>query len=276
MAFELNEIKKIIDIKGFYSFFYFEHGKNFCFSGERHDFWEMVYVDKGEISVVAENTGYLLSQGDVIFHKPMEFHAFTSAGGNPHNVMVTSFECKSPAMSYFANKIFSLLGHHKKILSLFLEEMFGWKEGKTDAFQLGGLHLEQFLIMLLREKPTLEKGEKESGRAKKNIENAFVDSIKDYLSENVYKNLSLMDICAHYNMSKSYLSRLFKNETGRGIIDYYIELKISEAKLLIRKEELNFTQIADKLGYGSIHHFTRSFKDRTGMSPSVYEKSVIK
>lgn len=266
--------KKIIDIEGFHSFHYFEHDKNFCFNGERHDFWEMVYVDSGEISVVAETTGYLLEQGNVIFHKPMEFHAFTSAGGNPHNVVVTSFECNSPAMDFFMNKIFELDSYQKKILGLFVKEMRLGINGDEVAFQLGHAHLERFFIELMRTNTSLQRNRKINSDAKKNIENAIADSIKEYLKDNVFEHLTLMDICNHYNMSKSYICRLFKNETGKSVIDYYIDLKIVQAKLLIRRGELNFTQVAEKLGYASIHHFTRSFKGKTGMSPSVYEKSV--
>ena len=142
------------------------------------------------------------------------------------------------------------------------------------AFQLGTAHLERSLIELMRENTSLEKDIKINSEAKKNIENAMADSIKEYLESNIFNNISLMDICRHYSISKSYVCRIFKNETGKSIIDYYIDLKIAKAKLMIRKGELNFTQISEKLGYASIHHFTRSFKGKTGMSPSVYEKSV--
>ena len=57
-------------------------------------------------------------------------------------------------------------------------------------------------------------------------------------------------------------------------MDYFIDIKIMEAKRLIRLGELNFTQIAEKLGYTSIHHFSRSFKGKTRMSPGAYEKSI--
>lgn len=274
MSYPFVTKEKVIDINGFYSFFYYEHDKNFIFNGEKHDFWEMVYVDSGEISVVADTTGYLLGQGNIIFHKPMEFHAFTSSGGNPHNVVVSAFECSSPAMNFFMNKIFELNSRQKKILGSFVKEMQAGINGDEVSFQLGLAHLERFLIELMRENTSLEREKKVNSDAKKNIENAMAESIKEYLEENVFENYTLMDICNHYNMSKSYICRLFKNETGRSIIDYYIDLKITKAKLLIRKGELNFTQISEKLGYASIHHFTRSFKSKTGMSPSVYEKSV--
>lgn len=288
MNYKCLELEKYIHISGLYTFFYFEHSSNYFFPGEQHDFWELVYVDSGKISAVADNFGYILEQGEMIFHKPNEFHTLASSPNEPHNILVTTFETHSPAMDFFKNKIFTLNLKQKKILSLMLEEMRkAFADGKLDnkindetqlldrtSYQLGIGHLEHLLIELLRENNINIRSENERKIARKNIENALVDSIKTYLQENVYNNIHLQEICSHYNLSKSYICETFHNETGRSVIDYYIDLKIKEAKYLIRKGSLNFTQISEKLGYASIHHFSRSFKTKTGMSPSTYEKTI--
>lgn len=288
MDIQMVPVKKLIHISGLYSFFYFEHDTNFYFPGEQHDFWEIVYVDSGEISVIAENNGYLLKQGEIIFHKPNEFHALASTPKEPHNVIVTTFESSSPAVDFFKNKIFILNSKQRKILSLYLEEIkrafsSNYAENQNlllqpisdaGAFQLSVAQLEYLLIELLRDNSINKRNRHEHHIARKNVENVLVDSIKAYLQENLYHNLSLSDVCKHYNMSKSYICQIFHNESGGGLIDYYIDLKIQEAKYLIRKGEMNFTQISEKLGYASIHHFSRSFKSKVGMSPSAYEKAV--
>ena len=51
-------------------------------------------------------------------------------------------------------------------------------------------------------------------------------------------------------------------------------MKIDMAKQLIRTEQMNFTQISEKLGYSSIHYFSRQFKKLTGMTPSEYASSI--
>ncbi len=288
MDIQMVPVKKLIHIAGLYSFFYFEHDTNFYFPGEQHDFWEIVYVDSGEISVIAENSGYLLKQGEIIFHKPNEFHALASTPREPHNVIVTTFETSSPALNFFRNKIFTLNSKQRKILSVLLEEIkrafsphFTANQNvllqpvsDAGAFQLCAALLEYLLIELLRDNSASKRSLRESPIARKNVENVLVDSIKTYLKENLHRSLSLSDICEHYNMSRSYICQIFHNESGGGLIDYYIDLKIQEAKYLIRKGEMNFTQISEKLGYASIHHFSRSFKSKAGMSPSAYEKSV--
>jgi AraC-like DNA-binding protein len=67
---------------------------------------------------------------------------------------------------------------------------------------------------------------------------------------------------------------MFNENVGTSPIEYWISLKMTEAKRLIRNGELNITQIAEHLGYNSIHHFSRMFKRFTGVSPSAYKNSV--
>ena len=160
MNYKCLESEKYIHIKGLYTFFYFEHGSNYFFPGEQHDFWELVYVDSGKISAVADNFGYIVEQGEIIFHKPNEFHTLASSPNEPHNILVTTFETNSPAMDFFKNKIFTLNSKQKKILSLMLEEMKkAFLDGRLDnkihdeaqlldkaSYQLGIGHLEHLLI----------------------------------------------------------------------------------------------------------------------------------
>ena len=58
-------------------------------------------------------------------------------------------------------------------------------------------------------------------------------------------------------------------------MEYFSELKIEEAKKLLREDNLSVSQITFKLNYSSIHNFSRAFKKATGFSPTGYKKSVL-
>lgn len=286
MPWTFYHLNKYIDISGLYTFYYFELNKDFYFAGEKHNFWEMVYVDSGEVSIMADNQCHVLKQGEVIFHKPMEFHTLAGNKKSPPNVLVTSFEISSKAMLFFNNRSFTLDPQQRKILSLFLEEskkVFRISSSMPreksiypediGAYQLAVEYLEHLLIDLIRKNST-ENPCKISGLVKASPNNAFIEAINMYLANHIYGQLRLQDVCGEFHMSRSYLCQLYKNATGKSIIDHYIDLKITCAKRLIREGDLNFTQISEKLGFTSIHHFTRIFKSRTEMSPSVYEKTI--
>ena len=75
-------------------------------------------------------------------------------------------------------------------------------------------------------------------------------------------------------MSVSKLKLLFREKYGGGPINYFIELKIEKAKQLIDEGNLNLTEIAESLGFNSLHYFSRLFKKMTGISPSKYSQTT--
>lgn len=276
-----NQEFRPIDITELVSIYYMEHDGNFFFGGETHDFWELQYIDSGEIAAVAGTNGYNLPEGSLIFYKPMQFHAVSSVQNRPHNLLIAAFRCKSSAMKFFEDKVFFLDKRKRMIVAEFFTHIakstanyapnINLTEEISDqmTFQLSKLTLERLLLTLVSEK-TNPAGD----MLTRNNESVLTESIKAYLENNLSANITLADICTKFNVSKSYVCRLFKSENGNGIIDYYISRRIKKAKYLIREHEKNFTQISEELGFSSIHHFTRSFKSQTGMTPSAYAKSV--
>lgn len=279
-----------LNIIGFHSVYYLELGKDFFHSPEKHDFWEMVYVDSGKTTATRNNFTYPLVQGQLVFHRPGELHSHFSNNKDPSNLFVVWFSCPGKTMSFFEEKIFMLEKSSRKILSLFLAEaenaLGHLKSGYRDVSplnfdnsefgspQLMECYFIEFLYSLIRSNEISIHNIKKTNTTAKIAENALVNKINDFLEQNVYYPLTLQIICEHFNLSKSYLCRIYKEYTSSGIMKYFTELKIKEAKKLLRQDELNISQIADMLGYSGIHNFTRSFKTETGFSPSEYKKRI--
>ena len=114
-------LKDEININKIYSVRYFEYDTEFKFVGESHPFWEMVYIDKGEAQITADTDTFTLSQGEVYFHKPNEWHNIVSNKTAPSVVIIT-FECNSDAMSYFCNKKLNVGQKQKELISKIISE----------------------------------------------------------------------------------------------------------------------------------------------------------
>lgn len=288
--FEMQKPIHEIKISGFNSIYYFEFGKDFSHAPEKHDFWEMVYVDSGKINAITNGAGCTLSQGQVIFHEPMEIHAHVSDNRVANNMLVISFTSKSPAMHYFKGKTFTLDKTGKTLLSLFLEEakntlgnVPGDYENKDNlcflpsvfaSSQLLECYLTEFLILLIRNGNTLEKPMPCRKQSRDIKNNSLCELICDYMKEQIYSLLSLKNICDHFMIGKTQLCKIFRENTGESPIEYYMELKIREAKKLLREKNHTVSQISDILGYSSIHIFSRAFKKAVGVSPTAYIKSI--
>jgi AraC-like DNA-binding protein len=75
-------------------------------------------------------------------------------------------------------------------------------------------------------------------------------------------------------LSRTRIKNSFREKIGTGIIQYFRYIKIEKAKELIREENYNFSEIAEKLGFSSVHYFSSVFKKITDMTPSEYVISV--
>lgn len=268
---------------------YFEFHKNFVFAGESHDFWEMVYVDSGEVVITADKKEHLLKRGEMIFHKPNEFHTIASNGKTSANVFVISFTTASKSMVYFRNLKMALpeqLRPYIKTLISEGQETFDLPFNNPDLRELtlrsdapfGGQQLirstlEQLLILLAR---TQEKKSENTYifPDKESMDNHLVNAVLDILKERIYDTVSLDEICHRLNYSRVYISRIFNQHCHCTIIEYYTSLKINEAKRLIRENNDSISKISEQLMFNNPHYFSRVFKKVTNMTPREYRESV--
>lgn len=283
-------LEKKIVIKSIVTVHYFEYAKDYVFEGERHNFWEFLYVDKGEVEVMADDVGYRLRQGQIIFHKPNEFHNVFANGVVAPNLVVVSFECNSPAMSYFEGKVILAGEDERELIARIVKEandafcsplndpnLTKLERASSSAFaseQMIEILLSQMLIRLVRRGAEEAREVKISSSVKLRSDNDLVKRVIAYMEENATGNLTFSQVCRFSAQSATNLKTIFKSVTGRGVMEYYRLIKIEVAKTLLREGNGNITQIADKLGYASVHYFSRYFKQITGMTPSEYTLSI--
>lgn len=289
--YELKPVKPDIVIKGFHTIYYFEFSKNFYHKPEAHDYWEMVYVDNGTVIAVYDNTQTTLKQGQVIFHSPGEYHAHISNKKVPNNMLIISFSCEGEQMARLSRKIFTLNNSENNLLSLFMKEAklaitgeitkdfpnkrLDFSKAPFGSTQLLGSYLSELIIRMLRRVDTLDNTSDDARITERFSRHQFAQLVCEYMENNLYSNLSLNDICNQFLIGKSKLSMIIKDLTDMSPMEYYNSLKINKAKQLIRESDLSVSEISDKLGYSSIHIFSRAFKQSVGFSPMAYKKSIL-
>lgn len=284
----LISVNDTVKISGFHNVYYFEFNKKHSHPLENHDFWEMVYVDMGSIVAVGENESFNLQEGQVIFREPKEPHAHISNSKNSNNLLVVSFSCDSKCMEFFKeNKVFTLDKTARTLLSLFVNEAtlalgkipyyyhdispLDFSGEVFGASQLMENHFIEFLIKLIRN--NIEADDRAIVSNQKG-ELSKAEKITEYLHAHIYDKLTLNELCDNFFMQKSQISAIFKSHTGQSPMKYFGNLKIEEAKKLLRDDELSVSEISYKLKFSDIYSFSRAFKTATGFSPTEYKKSI--
>lgn len=287
MPFTPTVINRPVSVDRVVTVHYFEYSSSYYFEGEQHDFWEFVYVDKGEVDVLAGGRQLRLGRGKLLFHPPGEFHALRATGASAPNLVVASFFCGGEALSGLGDGPYTMGETERALIGGIVAEaerafltplddpattaLERRPDAPYGAEQLVAAYLEELLIRLLR---VGAAGQRNSGPIEVQSRNEVFLRVDEYLSARLSQTLTLDRICRDNLVGRSRLQQIFHAETGGGVMEYFGRRKIEAAKEMIRRDDGNFTEIANRLGYQSIYYFSRHFKKITGMTPSEYASGV--
>jgi len=283
------EVKKSIAIDSLTSIHYFEFDDKFVDSLEAHEPWEMVYVDRGECDIIANNDTIRLVQGEMYFHKPYERHMLKTVKGIAPNIFIIAFSSKSPSMHYFENQKIVATMETKQYIAAIIHEasntfdlpfnnprMQRLKLKPEDGLWAGQqtilLRLELMLIEIVRSNHYYMSNRK-MFFPKDIVNDEFALKIIAYMESHLYSKFTMDDLSRHFSFGKTYISRCFTKACGCSIIDYFAMMKVNEAKRLIRESKYNFFEISEMLMFANSHYFSTIFKKHTGMTPTQYKKS---
>jgi len=259
-----------IRVESIYTFFYHEKEQGFLFPGESHPMAELTYVDQGAMHSVVNGQDLLLKQGDLVVYGPDQWHMqYADIGVAPRYVTI-SFELSGVDLTPLLNRRFAAPQNVVKLLQTMLRE-----QERMDAYS-GDIilaNLKLLLLQLLRETVSPRGGKLQASNAI-HAENEIIRQAQQYISTHIREKLSVPLVARQVDVSPSYLTALFHKNLQISPGEYIRRIKLQESKQMIRENNLNFTEIAAELQYSTVHHFSRQFKEKFGITPTEYAKSV--
>lgn len=254
-----------------------------------YNFWQLLYIDRGEYTCSIGDDILTLTSGQVILAEPNKVR--TSLSCKNAMIAIISFRCLSEGMNNIKNKVITLSDDDRKLISKIFTtgtDIFKTvpdnpfydgqqpKDGTADyELQMIKNSLELLFINVYEPYRKEIKGQPSAQNHINYYEKKF-RLIESYMTENLSESITLDELSMATGFSLSTIKRIFQSQAGCGALHYFIKLKIKEAKRLIKETDMSMTEISEKLGFSSIHYFSRIFKNITGISPSNYAKSVIK
>lgn len=292
MEYISTKLTRELVIDSIVSVHYFEYPLDFYFEGESHDFWEIIYCDKGKICIKADNREILLSRGQAFLHPPKQFHDVRVTGNESANSIVLSFVSDSASLYEIGdrvlntefsivNMLFSLLRESQASFENPLGKLYDMQLVRTSnvspfaSEQIIQNYMELLFIYLIRAERSKEQAVPNLGTLPgAETANALLEAVVQYMKEHLDSKITFAELASKFSVSATTLKKLFRKHYSSGTIEYLITLRIEKAKELLRDGQLSCTEIATRCGFCSIHHFSKAFKESTGMSPTEYTKSV--
>ncbi len=268
-------IKEQIRITDMYTLFEVRYDNGYAFPGETHNFWECLYVIDGEVCASGNERVYNLSQGSIIFHKPLELHKFIVNGSDGADLLIFSFTAEGPLTAFLEEKVFQLSGSQREILSAMLS-FIRPRADNNSVSPTAQPYLEPFLtsptysqtVAIYLQLLMLSLAETGSVSSVSDAPDAvtFRRAIS-YLNSNIHRQPSVPELARFCNVSESGIKRIFDKYAGIGIHKYLLKLKVKTAAELLQKGE-SVSSVAEKLGFNSQSYFSRAFRRETGLMPS--------
>ena len=266
--YPLCEITPTLRIRALCSAFQAVREPQYSSAGELHDFWEAVFVLRGEAEITADDTIYRLKAGRMIFHPPMEFHRLKNASDAPVEILslsfvaacfpikgrlICSFPSAAPITSYI-NKLRHLL------LTRGFLVLTPAPHSDPAAIQQTVNDIENYFLDLLActEEPTCgTKGQRAEQYA------TAIATMHKHLKERLCAN----ELAMRCGMSVSTLQKLFLQYAGMGMIQYYHNLRMHRARQLLR-EGATVKATAAALGFEDQNYFSTAYRRHFGFPPS--------
>jgi AraC-like DNA-binding protein len=286
---ENTQNQKEIQVFGLFSAFRHTFQKDFSYNGEMHAGWEFVFVESGKMSAYADDKKYIIKSGEMICHKPMEFHNLQPYHSDA-TAIIFCFHCSNSVMSFFENKILAVNQRQRLYLGDIVTHAEAYFSPKspldiaTDGFMApnenaSALHLQfiqntiELLLLSLYSSRSTDVSIRVESYTQHLKRKKLSAAIKEYLRENLSKPIQLGELAAHFSYSPSTLKTVFKQETGESIIAYYNRLRFDTAKKLLLEKNGSISEIAYSLGFHTPSHFSSFFKKMSGMSPRSFSNT---
>lgn len=242
--------------------------QNRIVGNDQHNFPEIFYMAEGQGMTIVDGVKHTLHAGEMIIYASNSIHGEGTGGV----AKIISFETEKPLPSNLLNRVITLTGQQRVQLEALIDSAIPLF---TNSYGVRGMVLKKdvdpYYLQSIKNKlelfllDMLSPGESAEGD--------LMRRVTAYMSDHLGCMLTLQQICDDLGISVPTLKRLLKNTHEMSPMAYFSELKIEEAKRLIAHTPLNMSEVAERLGFSSVHHFSGTFKKKTGMSPTEYKKA---
>ena len=288
MNYIATKLRQELFVSSIISIHYFEYTRDFYYQGESHDFWEIIFCDKGELEIVAGEKELLLKRGEAFIHPPCQFHNVKAHGDKSANSIILSFYSDTAELSGISDKVISTDSYVAGALfSILREAKLNFKDdlGKLHVNQLLRKeqpshfaseqiiqnYIELLLIHLIRKEQNAVSFPEIPAHSERN---GLLEGILAYMQSNIDNKITFSDITKEFSVSPTTLKKLFDKTYNHGAMEHLTRMRIEYSKDLLRDGHYSCTEIATLCGFCSVHHFSGVFRKYEAMSPTEYVKSV--
>lgn len=237
-----------------------------------HPYYEFYYMCNGEVDYLIDKNIYSVQEGDLVIIPANKLHKTIAKNSSSRKRILlylgTNYlDLDSDLYSLPSSGILHL-GSNSRIYNILLSLMDEFENEKNELMIKSLLYE---LMILISRYNTIET----DAPAHANISNT-IQKVLDYIHSEYTSNITLKSAADYVFLNESYLSRNFKKHTGFTFSEYLSKHRIQAAIHHLENSEKNVSDIATEVGFNSLNHFCKTFKNHIGCSPLKYRKQLMR
>lgn len=238
-----------------------------------HDYYQFVYVRKGEGVVFVKDEELRVSENDVVIIKRNEPHTFACFGDKLETnevkfiIMDEENDFLNGEKRFFCRDTDGSIRHALCQIERESENV--------DCFSRDVVSVEMCKILLLMQREMSRSREIADIKEIQEVDEVndhLLDKVKAFIDNNISENITVKDVSDYVCVEYKYFSHHFALRYGMRLKQYIRRKRVELAKEMIVNSGMNMTEIAEKCGFGTIHYMTRVFKSEENMSPTEFRR----
>lgn len=268
-----NRILPTINIPEIMAYYYTIKSPNYRFKGEKHNLYELTFVDRGTLDTSIDGVNYILNSSDLIIYGKNQFHTQAVNNDLSCSYLTIMFDMKCDDERLICNKIFHCRKELYKSIRKFAKNISS-EIPYSENLILNNFH--EIIIRLFQYDYLDVDDAKLPTESQQHFQDEILERILAYINKMICSPINIEELCSKFAISRSSLQTLFKNNLNTSPKKYINDLKLSKSKELIKENKYTISEIAFMLGFNSIHYFSRAFTQHYEISPSEYAQTVFK
>lgn len=244
-----------------------------------HDWHQLILITQGTVVLTVRGEEILGSEGDLLVLGRFEEHALRALSpdykryllcisadaphGGPEDRLLSSLITNRSAGF---RRVIHMGERRDEVEALFSSMVSECERRDVYGEEMADLLFRQLLIVLYRHEPALFEDRGEFTR--------LSDKVRRRLERDYGDRITLSSLAEEFHVSPSHLSHLFRAVTGYSPIAYLVNVRLSEAKRLLEISDLSVKEIVFRCGFSDESNFSRTFRQRTGLTPVEYRRAV--
>ena len=241
-----------------------------------HDYWEFTIILKGKISHKINGFERIINENTLLVIRPDDVHSLNKV--NDQEIAYINVAARSHVfkmiISALSGKLYDFLLESsfvefplEKSATTYFSNLFNKYQMTTSNKRDSDDFLSTIFISVVRELLLSFNHSNQKQNYSPTV-NEFIEHMRN--PENL--TLSIEDIIKNMNYSHCHIIRLFKKETGTTPSQYFLTIKLNYARILLETTNLSVLDIASNVGFSSLGHFTKVFKNHYSTPPASYRK----